>query len=121
LPACGAKHGIVLDPEVLDANPRSVQPDPRPVRSVAGATPGQEPIARLTVRDRAEFDGAAAGAFLEAKDPAYAWAVRDGAFRSGFDGSAQMLKQAQRQLTAANAYAVRWMVAEQPVAGGWRP
>lgn len=63
-----------------------------------------------------KFDGFEDGVLVEAKGPGLDGFVKDGEFRPWFRGKAEFLKQAQRQLDAADGAPIRWDVAEPRVA-----
>lgn len=64
-----------------------------------------------------KFDGFANGVLQEAKGPGYAKFVKDGKFRSWFNGADKLAVQAERQLGAAGGTPITWSVAEAPAAG----
>jgi hypothetical protein len=63
-----------------------------------------------------KFDGIADGVLLDAKGPGYSNFVKDGKFRSWFNGQKRLLKQARDQLQAACGRPIRWDVAEADAA-----
>jgi len=63
-----------------------------------------------------KFDGFKGGKLLDAKGPGYAKFLSKGKFEPWWDGSEELVKQARRQLAAANGTPVRWPVAEQDAA-----
>ena len=67
-----------------------------------------------------DFDGFDQGVLLEAKGTGYAqWMTKSWTF-SGTSRALQLLEQAQRQLKAANGTPIRWIVAEEKLAGALR-
>lgn len=66
----------------------------------------------------ADFDGHRDGTLIEAKGPGYAWAVRDGQFRAGYNGASALVEQGARQARVAKALGVplEWDVAEPQTA-----
>jgi hypothetical protein len=69
----------------------------------------------------ADFDGFDQGLLLEAKGTGYAkWIDKDLDFVGFFEGRNQMLEQAKRQFKAANGTPIRWIVAEERLAGALR-
>ncbi len=70
--------------------------------------------------DDVEFDGYLDGTLLDAKGPNYAWMVREGEFRQGFNVRTEAVRQAQRQLDAADGVPVQWHVAEPEAAQAFR-
>jgi hypothetical protein len=68
-----------------------------------------------------KFDGFADGVLLETKSTGYAqWVDKNLNFRSIFQGRLEMLGQAERQVEAARGTPVRWVVAEEKLAGALR-
>jgi len=68
-----------------------------------------------------DFDGLDQGVLLEAKGTGYAkWIDEDLDFVGFFEGRNQMLEQARRQFKAANGTPIRWIVAEEKLAGALR-
>jgi Restriction endonuclease fold toxin 5 len=64
--------------------------------------------------DYVDFDGFVNGVLLEAKGPNLAKFIDDGLEPMGFfKGADGMLRQAERQLRAANGLPIRWIVAEK--------
>jgi len=68
-----------------------------------------------------DFDGFDQGVLLEAKGTGYAkWVDKELNFVEFFEGRNQMLQQARRQFKAANGTPIRWIVAEEKLAGALR-
>ncbi|MCX6544505.1 MAG: Tox-REase-5 domain-containing protein [Acidobacteria bacterium] len=67
-----------------------------------------------------KFDGMLNNVLQEAKGPGYAAFVKDGAFLSWFNGAADLVAQAQRQLAAAGGTPVQWTFAEAAAAEATR-
>ncbi len=68
-----------------------------------------------------DFDGFEQGVLIEAKGPGYAkWIDDDLEFVEFFKGRHQMLEQAKRQFRAARGTPIRWIVAEEKLAGALR-
>jgi hypothetical protein len=68
-----------------------------------------------------DFDGFDQGVLIEAKGTGYAkWIDKDLDFVGFFEGRNQMLEQARRQFKAANGTPIRWIVAEEKLAGALR-
>ena len=68
-----------------------------------------------------DFDGFDQGVFHEAKGPGYAqWINKKLEFFGNFQGRDQLLAQAMRQFKAANGTPIRWIVAEEKLAGALR-
>jgi hypothetical protein len=68
-----------------------------------------------------DFDGFDQGVLLEAKGTGYAkWVDKDLDFVEFFEGRNQMLEQAKRQFKAAQGTPIRWIVAEEKLAGALR-
>jgi hypothetical protein len=66
----------------------------------------------------ADFDGFDQGVLIEAKGTGYAqWVDENLNFVKFFEGRNQLLEQATRQLNAAKGMPVRWIVAEEKLAG----
>lgn len=68
------------------------------------------------------FDGidSTGRTLLEAKGPGYAWAVKNGEFRSWFTGKEAIVDQAKRQVAAAKGAPIVWHVAEETAADAIR-
>jgi hypothetical protein len=65
-----------------------------------------------------DFDGFDQGVLLEAKATGYAkWITRKLEFFGNFQGRDHLLEQAKRQFKAANGTPIRWIVAEEKLAG----
>jgi hypothetical protein len=62
-----------------------------------------------------KFDGLVEGVLVDAKGPGYASFVKDGRFRSWFDGADDLVDQAERQLRVAEGAPITWHVAEEEV------
>jgi hypothetical protein len=58
------------------------------------------------------FDGFARGILQEAKGPGYETFVEDGVFKKFFEGADDIVKQARRQVAAAQGKPIRWYIAE---------
>jgi hypothetical protein len=68
-----------------------------------------------------DFDGFDQGVLLEAKGPGYAqWINKKLEFFGNFQGRDQLLEQAKRQFKAAHGTPIRWIVAEEKLAGALR-
>nr|WP_239470187.1 Tox-REase-5 domain-containing protein [Archangium violaceum] len=68
-----------------------------------------------------DFDGFDQGVLLEAKGPGYTqWINKKLEFFGNFQGRDQLLDQAMRQFKAANGTPIRWIVAEEKLAGALR-
>jgi hypothetical protein len=68
-----------------------------------------------------DFDGFDQGVLLEVKGPGYAqWITKTLDFLPIFKGRHKLLEQATRQVEAANGAPVRWIVAEEKLAGALR-
>ncbi|WP_224372956.1 restriction endonuclease fold toxin 5 domain-containing protein [Hyalangium versicolor] len=68
-----------------------------------------------------DFDGFDRRGLIEAKGTGYAkWIDQDLNFVEFFEGRDQMLEQARRQFKAANGTPIRWIVAEERLAGALR-
>jgi hypothetical protein len=87
---------------------------------VTGAPEGY--VYRVKLGDKyVKFDGFDQGVLLETKATGYAqWVTKKLDFLGNFQGRLQMLDQAQRQVEAANGRPVRWIVAEEKLAGALR-
>jgi hypothetical protein len=74
---------------------------------------------RVTVGgEKVDFDGFDQGVLLEAKGTGYAqWIDKNLDFLDIFEGSDQLLDQATRQFRAARGTPIRWIVAEEKLAG----
>ncbi len=71
--------------------------------------------------EKADFDGFDQGVLLEVKGPGYAqWIDKQLNFLGIFKGRDKLLDQARRQLRVANGTPVRWIVAEEKLAGALR-
>ena len=69
----------------------------------------------------ADFDGFDEGVLLEAKGTGYAqWIDNKLNFLEIFQGRNKLLEQAQRQFKVANGTPIRWIVAEEKLAGALR-
>jgi hypothetical protein len=68
--------------------------------------------------EQVDFDGFDQGVLLEVKGPGYAqWLTQKLDFLPIFKGRLKLLEQARRQFEVANGTPVRWIVAEEKVAG----
>jgi len=68
-----------------------------------------------------KFDGFDEGVLIETKATGYAqWVDKNLNFAGIFKGRLQMLEQARRQLEAARGTPIRWIVAEEKLAGALR-
>ncbi|SEL43836.1 Restriction endonuclease fold toxin 5 [Stigmatella aurantiaca] len=87
---------------------------------VTGAPEGY--VYRVKLGDKSvKFDGFDDGVLLETKSTGYAqWVDKDLNFLRIFRGRDQMLDQARRQFEAANGIPIRWIVAEEKLAGALR-
>jgi hypothetical protein len=71
--------------------------------------------------DYVDFDGFVNGVLHEAKGPGYLdFFTKGGRPEEWFRGARAMLKQAERQLNAANGFPVEWHFAEREVADAMR-
>jgi restriction endonuclease fold toxin 5 of polymorphic toxin system len=71
--------------------------------------------------EEVDFDGFEQGILLEAKGTGYAqWIDGELKFFKIFEGGPKMLDQARRQFKAANGTPIRWIVAEEKLAGALR-
>jgi hypothetical protein len=71
--------------------------------------------------EEVDFDGFDKSVLLEVKGPGYAkWIDKELDFLSIFEGRDKLLVQARRQLDAANGTPLRWIVAEEKLAGALR-
>ena len=71
--------------------------------------------------EEVDFDGFDQGVLLEVKGPGYAqWIDKKLDFLEIFQGRDKLLAQAQRQFDAANGTPIRWIVAEEKLAGALR-
>jgi hypothetical protein len=79
-------------------------------------------VYRVKLSDRyVKFDGFDEGILLETKSTGYAqWVDKNLNFLGIFKGRRQMLEQATRQVEAANGTPIRWIVAEEKLAGALR-
>jgi len=87
---------------------------------VTGAPEGY--VYRVKLGDKyVKFDGFDQGVLIETKATGYAkWVDPDFNFVGYFEGRNQMLEQANRQFDAANGTPIRWIVAEEKLAGALR-
>jgi hypothetical protein len=68
-----------------------------------------------------KFDGFDQGVLIETKATGYAqWITKKLDFFGDFKGRLQMLEQAKRQVEAANGTPIRWIAAEEKLAGALR-
>jgi hypothetical protein len=68
-----------------------------------------------------KFDGFDQGVLIETKATGFAqWINKKLEFFGNFEGRNQMLEQAQRQVRAAHGTPIRWIVAEEKLAGALR-
>jgi hypothetical protein len=68
-----------------------------------------------------DFDGFDNGVLLETKATGYAqWITKKLDFFGNFQGHTQMLNQARRQFKIARGTPIRWVVAEERLAGALR-
>ena len=63
-----------------------------------------------------KFDGYNNGILMEAKGPDYANFIKNGEFRTWFQGARGLIEQAHRQLIAAQGIPIEWHVAERTAA-----
>ena len=77
---------------------------------------------RVKLGDKeADFDGFNKGVLLEVKATGYAqWIDKQLNFLGVFKGRFKLLEQAQRQVKVANGTPIRWIVAEEKLAGALR-
>jgi hypothetical protein len=87
---------------------------------VTGAPEGY--VYRVKLGDKSvKFDGYDGGVLIETKSTGYAqWINKKLEFFGNFQGRNQMLEQAKRQLEAAQGTPIRWIVAEERLAGALR-
>jgi hypothetical protein len=87
---------------------------------VTGAPEGY--VYRVQLGDKyVKFDGYDGGVLIETKSTGYAqWINKKLEFFGNFQGRNQMLEQAKRQLEAAQGTPIRWIVAEERLAGALR-
>jgi hypothetical protein len=87
---------------------------------VTGAPEGY--VYRVKAGDKdVKFDGFNEGVLIETKATGYAqWVTQKLEFFGNFQGRDQMLEQARRQFKAANGTPIRWIVAEEKLAGALR-
>ncbi|KFE62740.1 Tox-REase-5 domain-containing protein [Hyalangium minutum] len=85
-----------------------------------GAPPGY--AYRVQVGDKeVDFDGFDQGVLLEVKATGYAqWITKKLDFLPNFKGSLKLLEQAKSQFRVANGTPIRWIVAEEKLAGALR-
>jgi hypothetical protein len=87
---------------------------------VTGAPEGYVYRVKLGNKD-VKFDGFDQGVLIETKSTGYAqWIDNNFNFLKIFQGREQMLDQAQRQFRAARGTPIRWIVAEEKLAGALR-
>nr|WP_225410147.1 restriction endonuclease fold toxin 5 domain-containing protein [Stigmatella hybrida] len=111
LPSASGPGKWVQANEYMPEQPRRYQ------AQVTGAPEGTAYRVKWSEKD-VDFDGFDQGVLLEAKGTGYAKWVDDGLnFYRIFRGRDQMLDQARRQLDAANGTPIRWIVAEEKLAG----
>jgi len=79
-------------------------------------------VYRVKLGDKnVKFDGFDEGVLIETKATGYAqWVDKNLNFAGIFKGRLQMLEQARRQLEAARGTPIRWIVAEEKLAGALR-
>jgi NADPH-dependent ferric siderophore reductase len=71
--------------------------------------------------EEVDFDGFDQGVLLEVKASGYAqWITKKLDFLPIFKGQHKLLEQAQRQFKVANGTPIRWIVAEEKLAGALR-
>ncbi|WP_444881613.1 restriction endonuclease fold toxin 5 domain-containing protein [Hyalangium versicolor] len=71
--------------------------------------------------EEVDFDGFDKGVLLEVKAPGYEqWITQKLDFLPNFKGARKLLEQATRQVNVANGTPVRWIVAEEKLAGALR-
>ncbi len=123
----GGNAGVQVSPPSSDGPGNWVQADeymPEQSRryqaQVTGAPEGT--AYRVQSGDKeVDFDGFDQGVLLETKGTGYAkWIDNDLDFVGFFEGRNQMLQQAKRQFKAANGTPIRWIVAEEKLAGALR-
>ncbi len=109
----GPGHWVQVD-ESMSESARNYQ------AQVTGAPKGY--AYRVKMGDeKVDFDGFDKGVLLEAKGTGYAkWIDDELNFVEFFEGGPKMLEQAQRQVAAARGTPIRWMVAEEKLAGALR-
>ena len=87
---------------------------------VTGAPEGYVYRVKLGDKD-VKFDGFHEGVLIETKATGFAqWIDKELNFLKIFQGRQQMIDQAQRQLRAARGTPIRWIVAEEKLAGALR-
>jgi hypothetical protein len=123
----GGKAGAKADPpnsggpgEWVKANEGMPEHSRRYQEQVTGAPEGF--VYRVMLGDKGvKFDGFDEGVLLETKSTGYAqWINKKLEFFGNFQGRDQMLDQARRQFEAANGTPIRWIVAEEKLAGALR-
>nr|WP_224240336.1 restriction endonuclease fold toxin 5 domain-containing protein [Hyalangium gracile] len=123
----GGKAGAQAPPpnssgpgEWVKANEGMPEQSRRYQAQVTGAPEGY--VYRVKLGDKfVKFDGFDKGVLLETKATGYAqWINKKLEFFGNFEGRDQMLEQARRQFKAANGTPIRWIVAEEKLAGALR-
>jgi hypothetical protein len=106
--------------EWVKANEGMPEQSRRYQAQVTGAPEGYVYRVKLGDKD-VKFDGFDKGILLETKATGYAqWINKKMEFLQIFEGREQLLDQAKRQIGAANGTPVRWIVAEEKLAGALR-
>jgi hypothetical protein len=123
----GGKAGAKAPPpssggpgEWVNANEGMPEQARRYQAQVTGAPEGY--VYRVKLGDKyVKFDGFDKGILLETKATGYAqWINKKLEFFGNFQGRDQMLEQARRQVEAANGTPIRWIIAEEKLAGALR-
>jgi hypothetical protein len=106
--------------EWVQANEGMPEHSRRYQTQVTGAPEGY--VYRVKLGDKyVKFDGFNEGVLIETKSTGFAqWITKKLEFLGNFQGRDQMLEQAMRQVEAANGTPVRWVVAEEKLAGALR-
>jgi hypothetical protein len=114
LPSAGGPGEWVQAGESMPEQARRYQ------AQVTGAPEGT--AYRVKVGDQeVDFDGFDKGVLLETKATGYAqWVDKKMDFLKIFQGAPKMLNQAKRQFEVANGTPIRWIVAEEKLAGALR-
>ncbi|WP_257463033.1 restriction endonuclease fold toxin 5 domain-containing protein [Archangium lipolyticum] len=113
-PRSGGPGQWVQTDEYMSESARNYQ------AQVTGAPKGYAYRVKLGDKE-VDFDGFDQGVLLEAKGPGYTqWINKKLEFFGNFQGRDQLLDQAMRQFKAANGTPIRWIVAEEKLAGALR-
>lgn len=113
-PSSGGPGEWVQADEYMPASSRSYQAE------ITGAPEGYAYRVRWGDKE-VDFDGFDQGVLLEVKGTGYAkWVDKQLNFFRIFEGRDKMLGQAKRQFEVANGMPIRWIVAEEKLAGALR-